>query len=251
MLLTIGPIFILDVSSSAMIVPILGAHFQAVEHRHTWVGLVVSCGILNKIISIFIFPIYIWIIFHLLRNRVPRILCRLGFGLVFYFLGFLSIFILDIVGHAQHPVNEAVCIFNFTYNLTVSDGQMVIPDLNMHWTVYIPTNLLFGIGPVLVTVTVFEFISAQSPHSMKGCSSWNILCYIWSISIRLFSFTPALFIIHYVGWWSLSAAYWMPLLLSAFIVCDYIDWSCPILHRSQELCSYIENETTDLMTNDL
>ena len=38
----------------------------------------------------------------------------------------------------------------------------------MHWSVLIPPNLLLGIGPLLVVATTFEFISAQSPQSMKG-----------------------------------------------------------------------------------
>ena len=42
------------------------------------------------------------------------------------------------------------------------------PVLEMHWAVLIPPNILLGIGPPIVTATVFEFIPAQSPHSMKG-----------------------------------------------------------------------------------
>ena len=40
--------------------------------------------------------------------------------------------------------------------------------LNMRWSVLIPPNVLVGIGPLLVDTTALEFISAQSPHSMKG-----------------------------------------------------------------------------------
>ena len=42
------------------------------------------------------------------------------------------------------------------------------PVLEMHWAVLIPPNVLLGIGPLIVTATIFELISAQSPHSMKG-----------------------------------------------------------------------------------
>ena len=38
----------------------------------------------------------------------------------------------------------------------------------MHWASLIPINVLLGIGSILVWTTVFEFIAAQSPHSMKG-----------------------------------------------------------------------------------
>ena len=38
----------------------------------------------------------------------------------------------------------------------------------MHWAVLIPPNILLGIGVPIVMATILEFISAQSPHSMKG-----------------------------------------------------------------------------------
>ena len=38
----------------------------------------------------------------------------------------------------------------------------------MHWEVLIPPTLLLGLGPMLVIATTLEFISAQSPQSMKG-----------------------------------------------------------------------------------
>ena len=53
-----------------------------------------------------------------------------------------------------------------TYNDT--NDQYNIPHLDMHWAVYIPSTYPIGIGPMLVIVTIFEFISARSPHSMKG-----------------------------------------------------------------------------------
>ena len=32
----------------------------------------------------------------------------------------------------------------------------------------LPSSFLFGIGPLIVMTTTLEFISAQSPHFMKG-----------------------------------------------------------------------------------
>ena len=127
-----------------------------------------NSGLLRYIVSTVFFPIYMWIIFSLLQNRLPRIFCRLGFGALLYILGVLSIVAIDFVGHFQSRGNKthSLCMLNFTVNET--SGDFIIPSINMHWSVYIPTNVLIGIGPTLVTVTIFEFISAQSPHSMKG-----------------------------------------------------------------------------------
>ena len=49
-----------------------------------------------------------------------------------------------------------------------SNETLAYPALDMHWSVLIPPNLLLGIGPLIVVTTTFEFISAQSPQSMKG-----------------------------------------------------------------------------------
>jgi hypothetical protein len=38
----------------------------------------------------------------------------------------------------------------------------------MHWGVLIAPSLLLGHGPLIVIATTLEFISAQSPQSMKG-----------------------------------------------------------------------------------
>jgi dipeptide/tripeptide permease len=38
----------------------------------------------------------------------------------------------------------------------------------MHWSVLIPPSLFLGVGPLIVMTATLEFISAQSPQSMKG-----------------------------------------------------------------------------------
>ena len=43
-----------------------------------------------------------------------------------------------------------------------------VKALRLHWGFHIIPNLLIGFSPVLITTSALEFISAQSPHSMKG-----------------------------------------------------------------------------------
>jgi hypothetical protein len=50
----------------------------------------------------------------------------------------------------------------------LNTSELVYPDLNLHWSVLIPPNLFLGIGPIVVTTAMLEFISAQSPQLMKG-----------------------------------------------------------------------------------
>ena len=158
-LMCIGPIFVMDLPAENIIMYYFEVYFGApLEFR--WISIVVNGGILKSILSTIFLPIYMWIIFSVMRNRVPSILRRLGFGIVVYFLGIVSFFMLDIYGHSH---DNGECIFNFTINDTVH-----VPQLKLNWATYVPSNILISIGPTLVTVTIFEFISAQSPHSMKG-----------------------------------------------------------------------------------
>ena len=47
-------------------------------------------------------------------------------------------------------------------------AALTYPVLEMHWALLIIPKVLLGIGPPILTCTVFEFIAAQSPQSMKG-----------------------------------------------------------------------------------
>ena len=58
-------------------------------------------------------------------------------------------------------------LFKIVHGLTDCQCAPVIRKRPL-WSVLIPSNLLLGIGPILVITTILEFISAQSPQSMKG-----------------------------------------------------------------------------------
>ena len=167
-LFAVAPVSILDVPTSAVSMALMGVHLgpstnESVHNLCEWNWIIVNCGILRCIISTLFLPVYTSIIFTLFRKRVPKIFCRLGFGVILYLLGGLSIFFVDIIGHTQYQGNGTQCIVVYD-----SDYDVDISSLGMHWAVYIPSNVLVGLGPTIVTVTIFEFISAQSPHSMKG-----------------------------------------------------------------------------------
>ena len=161
-LLAIGPIFILDAPTSAALMGFVGAHLGPADiPLCEWSWMVVNTGLLRYILSTLFLPIYAWIIFVLFHKRIPKIFWRLGFGIFLYLLGGLSIFFVDVIGHIQYQGNNT-CI------VLVDGDYWYTSSLGMHWAAFIPSNVLIGIGPTLVTVTIFEFISAQSPHFMKG-----------------------------------------------------------------------------------
>lgn len=93
-------------------------------------------------------------------------LVRIGCGIVLYLIGILSVLAVDSIGHyMKNGVNAFECILNVYH---IDKIFPATPSLGMHWSVMIPSVILLGIGPMLVTATIYEFISAQSPHYMKG-----------------------------------------------------------------------------------
>ena len=175
-LLAIGPVFMLEVPASYFVFPIFSLHTlhyhktrnYLCESKHAWetfIGNGTAMAIFSNVIW---FPMYLWIIFSFLHNRMPRTFTRLGIGIVVCLLGVTSMLIIDVAGHAlniNRATNQTQCMFQMTRDLNVS---LVYFSLDMHKAVLVVPSLFLQTGPLLVIATVLEFISAQSPQSMKG-----------------------------------------------------------------------------------
>ena len=173
-LVALGPIHVLQVSVSPLIFPLFSLHVGKIikfdiSCRAVWPQLR-SVGALMPIISVLFFPVYIWLVFSVFRNKMPRMFTRLGIGIVLFLLGVFSMLVIDLVGHVYATsdmsingtdTSDSKCMFRIT---SVEDYYA----LNIHWTALIIPNALLGIGPLILETTTLEFISAQSPHSMKG-----------------------------------------------------------------------------------
>ena len=179
-LIGIGPLFTLQLPASRYIFPLFSFHAGTAKSSHFTIRncsirevgtRVVETGGLIAIFTNFLFPLYIWIIFSILRQNRPRIFTRLGTGVVLSLLGIISMLIIDMVGHSiiengfEQPNNTFTqCMFKIRkYNYTLEYNP-----LNMHWSVLTIPSLFLGTGPLITTTTTLEFISAQSPQSMKG-----------------------------------------------------------------------------------
>ena len=168
-LISLGPVFALQVPASRYIFPLFGYHTHLLKGPNThWIRLVEN-GLLMSLAESIIFSLYIWYIFSHLRKRIPKMLLRLTAGIIFSLLGVLSMLITDAVGHSVVSKNISTnltvqCTFQVSAFNYTNDHQ----PLNMHWYVLIPPSVFLGIGPLVIIATTIEFISAQSPHSMKS-----------------------------------------------------------------------------------
>ena len=179
-LFAIGPVFMLEVPASYFIFPLFSVHtlhhynlskkFHFCESKHIW-EIFTSNGAMMAVFSNFVwFPMYVWIVFSWFHNRMPRTFTRLGIGIVVCLLGVTSMLIIDVTGHAlniNRAVNYTQCMFQVTSSNNFN-GTLSYFSLDMHWAVLVVPSLFLQTGPLLVIITVLEFISAQSPQSMKG-----------------------------------------------------------------------------------
>ncbi len=179
-LFVLGPVFALEVPSSYFVFPLFGLHdLHYRKHigkdfcdtaEHKWESGFIESGSLMTLLSLTcLFPIYTCIINFspLCKKVMNNMFCRIQLGAAFCLLGVISLLVIDVVGHSLHGttgLNNTQCMFQvYRTNATAS-----YPALNLHWSVLIPPNLFLGIGPLIVISTTYEFISAQSPQSMKG-----------------------------------------------------------------------------------
>ena len=180
-LLAMGPVFVLEIPGSEFVFPVFGLHTSHkdltdnftlcnVEFEELW-QLAMASGAFMIITSMTVlFPFYMWIIFCHLRNRMPKVFTRMGVGIVLSLIGVASMLMVDVIGHSLNRTsdgNQTQCMFHF-YTLHKHGHDLSYPALNMHWAVLIVPSLFLRIGPLLIIATTLEFISAQSPHSMKG-----------------------------------------------------------------------------------
>ena len=166
-LLSLGPIFVMIIPASVVALPLVSLHVTSIDAKDkcqlTWIWI--HSGFLRYAVSTCFIPFYLWTICVYMK-QVPSMFTRLKIAILLYFAGVLSILCIDLSGHMLKgsKLTSTDCMFN----ITINHGYLDFPSLDMHWSFVIPPNALIGIGHTLIAATVFEFISAQSPYSMKG-----------------------------------------------------------------------------------
>ena len=169
-LVFIGPAFVLEVPTSLFVTIMFGVHtgeYSAIMHQAcTGEFVLLEEGSVNNLVAVILLPLIMWVTFFTLQRRVVKIFSRLRFAVVVYLLGVASMLCIDLAGHIAVRENttgnsSSMCMF-------VVEHRFEQPLLRLHWAVLLIPGVLLGIGPPLVIATTFEFISAQSPSSMKG-----------------------------------------------------------------------------------
>lgn len=167
-IICVGPVFILKVSTSYFLYQHFVQHFvsQAFIKKNcpTFWPLMGSGNQIN-IITVLLYPLYIVLVFRVLKS-IPKILLRLLVGLVLITLCLLSFLLIEVAGHYTFNSNEEYV--NKTIYCALSVDHSIDNSLNIPWASLLIPNILYGLGCPIIYTAVFEFISAQSPKSMTG-----------------------------------------------------------------------------------
>lgn len=165
-ILSLGPLFVLEIPTSHYIFPQFATHatHRFPKNNCTSEWIILQTGTLAEIVTVVLLPLYIWLIYFALQRRIPKILHRLGCAVAFCVLTIALMFITDYAGHSTTTNSNITCAFTTDYK----DENKDLTTLNIHWGVLILPNILLGVGPILIHITMLEFIAAQSPQPMKG-----------------------------------------------------------------------------------
>ena len=172
-LLAVGPVFVLCVPTSYIVIFLFS--FHTAGHSKTYCSpewIFVKSGTLSYLLGLISLPIITWIVYCVLKNRVPKILTRMTIGMILFTAGVFSMFVIDLVGHGvtarDTTVNTTHCLFLEDYNMTENLHNSTYFYFKFPWFVLIIPNCFNIISFSLITVTALEFISAQAPQPMKG-----------------------------------------------------------------------------------
>ena len=166
-LLAVGPVFVLCVPTSYLVFFLFSFHVMGPNEHCSSEWIFVKRDTLSYLLGLVSLPIITWVVYCVLKNRVPKILTRLEIGIVFYIVGVCSMLIIDVMGHSvtMDTTNTTQCMFLESYQL--EDNNLFF-YFEFPWYVLAIPNFFSMISYSLILVTLLEFISAQAPQPMKG-----------------------------------------------------------------------------------
>ena len=156
-LLSLGPIMMVDNTAKGTLTK-FADHMDHGSFVHP-VSTLIYTGSLTKLLVVIFIPVYLCLLRPFVRKYIPGMLKRIGLGMIFILLSTLCTLSFDTYGHARN-LNMTTCF--------LSDDSLTSAPLNINSNLLIIQSSLNAIGYMLFYIAVYEFICAQSPHSMKG-----------------------------------------------------------------------------------
>ena len=165
-ILTLGPIFIVDVAAS--VIPSIFATHMDIDiingQDNYYLKWILSYNSLTQFMLVLIvIPLYVCFIGP--SVYIPGRFKRIGIGIIFVILSLISMMLIDIIGHKKHPFSTTCFIaddFNIWYDSEDSDYIYI-----SSWFIMFP-QIFNAFAHLLLDVALYEFICVTSPHGMIG-----------------------------------------------------------------------------------
>ena len=163
-LLAMGPVFFLKFASDPLLnwyarYPEYGSTYDNNTSKFSDVSILTQ-KIMSPLIIVLILPVYLYIS----RRRqccmhMPNMLKRVGIGITLLVISIACTFVLNTIMEHSNKIND-------TCSSICND---FIVDCTFHGIFsLILQSCLFAVSNMLIYIALYEFICAQSPHTMKG-----------------------------------------------------------------------------------
>ena len=149
-------------------------------------GILLYSDIIQLMMAVLGIPLYHFLIYPFLYNYIPTMLKRIGFGLLLLLCSFLTSAIIGNILLCSSHTNVTCLFFHSEVFNISSDGL---------WWILFPTTAN-TLGFLLSGITLFEFVFAQTPHSIRGLMTGLIVLSFGlssSVGFGLSKFASAIF----------------------------------------------------------
>ena len=169
-LLSIGPFFTADIAAAPFL-NILSNHME-LDNFNIFYSMFTNGGTLYPVFIVVFIPIFLKFIHPLFQKCFPGILRQIGIGLCLISVSLFCSMFVDTIGHLLANGHNAGSVFGpqfySSFNYTTNNETLVDETLHLSPFILIIQQVLVAVAYVFIYGGVFEFICAQSPHSMKG-----------------------------------------------------------------------------------
>ena len=161
-LLSLGPVFFIESAISGIQENYL-SHLPENDQISGLLSFILYYGLLSPLVTIMGIPLYVCLIRPPVYHFIPGMLKRIGLGIIIMVAALICFLIMDTTLHAKQ--RDTPCMFPETQSHSANASN--IDDLYNYYLIA-AENCLASLSTVLFQVALFQFICAQSPHSMKG-----------------------------------------------------------------------------------
>ncbi len=164
-LFSFGLVFMLDFSANSML-SLFARHLNNQTSATEY--LFFHLGLLSPLLTSLCIVLYLLVLRPFVSRYVPGMLKRMGIGMLLVLLSLIVSFSMETGVHVSNhsKQNATSCMFRNAFNVTNSDD---LPPPLYHNIYPLAVQLtLSAFSNILIYVSAYEFICAQSPHFMKG-----------------------------------------------------------------------------------